>query len=338
MHTEPITRSRTPENAGIFHPAPLATLPSDSEAHFELYLAIPVRTGVRYMLYKSKEIELTRQKRLELIEKGVSTLFVRETDVETYHSFVERTVGKMLTSDTTPPQKKSEILYATTSAMVRSTFQRPDSSALITTNQKLMGHQVALLASEPKMVRTMTTLFALDYSLYTHSVHVSVLGTGLLLETGHKNESQMREISMGFLLHDIGKSRVPAHILRKPGMLSVSEVKQVEKHPEYGVELMQHHEKIEPVSIDIIHNHHEKMNGSGYPRRMPGQKISLVTRICSVVDIFDALTSHRPYKPAMTGFQAMSFIIERMSHELDPELLQILASMLGPSHARSINW
>jgi HD-GYP domain-containing protein (c-di-GMP phosphodiesterase class II) len=146
----------------------------------------------------------------------------------------------------------------------------------------------------------------------------------------------MREISMGFLLHDIGKSRIPTHILRKPGMLSVSEVKQLEKHPEYGVELMQHHQKVDPVSIDIIHNHHEKINGSGYPRRLPASRISLVTRICSVVDIFDALTSHRPYKPAMSGYQAMAFIMERMSHELDPEMLQLLAVILGPSHARTV--
>jgi len=336
MHVEPIARFRGIENEGIFHPAPLATLPADSEAHFELYLAVPVRSGVRYLLYKSKEIELTHQKRMELIEKGVNTLFVREGDVGAYQSFVERTVGKMLASEATPPKKKSEILYTTTSAIVRSTFQRPDSSSLISTNQKLMGHQVALLASEPTMVRTMTSLFSLDYALYTHSVHVAVLGTGMLLETGHKDEKLMREVSMGYLLHDIGKSRIPSQVLRKPGMLSVSEVKQLEKHPEYGVELMQHHEQVDPSSIEIIHNHHEKMNGSGYPRRLPGHKLSLPTRICSVVDIFDALTSHRPYKPAMTGYQAMSFIFERMSHELDPELLQLLAVILGPSHARAV--
>lgn len=336
MQTTPITASRSQEERAVYHPAPLATLPADSEANFDLYIAVPVRTGVRYLLFKARNVELTKQKRLELIERGVNTLFVKERDIEAYQTFVERTIGKMLTDDATPPRKKSEILYATTSSIVRSTFQRPDSEALITTNQKLMGHQVALLAAEPQMVRTMASLFALDFSLYTHSVHVAVLGTGMLLETGHKDEKKMREISMGFLLHDIGKSRIPTHVLRKPGMLTVSEIKLIEKHPEYGVELMQHHQNLDPLAIDIIHNHHEKMNGAGYPRHLPSNKISLVARICSVVDIFDALTSHRPYKPAMSGYQAMSFIIERMSHELDPELLQLLAVILGPSHARSM--
>ncbi|MBI5058429.1 HD domain-containing protein [candidate division KSB1 bacterium] len=336
MIADPRSRPADTEETAVFHPAPLATLPPDSEAHFELYIAIPGRSGVRYHLYKSANIELTGVKRRELIAKGIDTLFIKERDIEAYHTFVDKTIGKMLLSATTPPEKKSEILYTTTSAIVRSTFERPDSPVLVNTNRKLMAHSVALLASEPAMVRTMAALFALDYSLYTHSVHVAVLGTGLLLETGHKNEEELRDLSLGLLLHDIGKSRVPTYILNKPGMLSVSELKQLERHPEHGVSLMQCHQQLVPMALEIIHDHHEKLNGNGYPRRLPSARISLPTRICSVVDIYDALTSHRSYKPAMRGFDAMTFIHQRMSQELDGEMLRLLAYVMGPSNRSGV--
>jgi HD-GYP domain-containing protein (c-di-GMP phosphodiesterase class II) len=336
MITDPRTRGAYTEETAVFHPAPLATLPPDSEAHFELYIAIPGRSGVRFHLYKSAEIELTGAKRRELVTRGIDTLFIKERDIEAYHIFVDRTIGKALLSPSTPPEKKSEILYTTTSAMVRSTFQRPDSPVLVNTNRKLMAHQVALIASEPTIVRTMASLFAMDYSLYTHSVHVAVLGTGLLLETGVKNEQELRDLSLGLLLHDIGKSRIPSYILNKPGMLSVSELKQLERHPEHGVSLMRHHDQLVPSALDIIHDHHEKLNGNGYPRRLPGTRVTLPTRICSVVDIYDALTSHRAYKPALTGYEAMVFIHERMSQELDAEMLRLLAHVMGPAGKHNV--
>lgn len=331
MYPESILTPVIERAKGTFHPAPLATLRPDSGAHFELYLAVPTRGGVQYLLYKAADIEFTNKKRLELMENGVNTLYISDQDAGAYYEFVDRTVGQVLQSSTVPPQEKSRIVYETSQALIKSTFDRPESPLLMSTNKRVVSHTVSAISAEPAMLRTMVSVFAFDYSLYSHSVHVSVLGTGLLLELGEWKEEEVRDIAMGFLLHDIGKVRVPPDIVRKPGLLSPWEIKQMERHPEHGVGLMQHHEVIRPHALEVIRDHHEMLDGSGYPRHLSKKTIPLETRVCSVADVFDALTSHRVYKPAMSGFDALRMMLDRMSSKLDDEILHLLIHRLGPN-------
>jgi HD-GYP domain-containing protein (c-di-GMP phosphodiesterase class II) len=320
----------------IFHPAPLATLRPESGAHFELYLALPGRSVPRYLLYKASGIDFSEKKRVELLENGVKTLYVKDEDAADYYHYVDRTVGKVLASDKVPPQEKSRILYDTSQALVKSTFERPESPLLMSTNQRMVAHTVESITAQPEMLRTMVSLFSMDYSLYTHSVHVSVLGTAMLLEVGSYTPEDMRDIAMGYLLHDIGKSRIEPDILNKPGMLSPWEIKQIERHPDFGVGLMQSQALIRPRALEIIHDHHEKLNGNGYPRHLNSSSISIETRICSVADIFDAFTSHRVYRPALSGYEALRQILAKMSNELDDEILHLLIHRLGPNARRAV--
>jgi HD-GYP domain-containing protein (c-di-GMP phosphodiesterase class II) len=316
---------------GLFHPAPVATLRPNSGCHFALYLALPWRSGQRYLLYKASHIDLTEKKRRELLENGVTTLYVRDDEAGDYYQYVDHTIGQVLVSDTYSPKEKSQVLYETSHALVQSTFEKPESPVVMAANQKVVTHTVTALVSEPRMLRAMVSLFAYDYSLYTHSVHVSVLGTGLLLEGNNRTTDDLRSIALGYLLHDIGKSRVSAAIVRKAGMLTPWETKQMEKHPEFGVGLMQPHDMMTPEALDIIMAHHEHLDGSGYPRGLEGSALSASVRICSVVDIFDALTSHRVYKPAMRAYDALRLIRERMAAYIDDEILQLLIYKLGPN-------
>jgi HD-GYP domain-containing protein (c-di-GMP phosphodiesterase class II) len=315
----------------LFHPVPLATLRPNQGAHFDLYAAIPTRAGQRYVLYKAAHLDLTEKKRLELIEKGVRMLFVTDKDIHVYFDYVDRTVGEMMRSDEVSLEQKSVVLYETSSALMKSMFERPDSPALLKTNETIIMHTISAVAAEKDMLRTMVSMFALDYSLYSHSVNVATLGTGILLNMESVNEDRVRDVAMGFLLHDIGKCRVPSDVLRKAGLLSKWDMQQIEQHPTYGVELMQQHEEITPLALEVILSHHEKLDGSGYPRHLPAQRLSLETRLCAIVDIFDALTSHRPYKPALDAYDAIKLMMQKMSHEIDHDILQSLVSVLGPN-------
>jgi HD-GYP domain-containing protein (c-di-GMP phosphodiesterase class II) len=324
------------ERARHFHAAPLVTLRPDSGALFELYLALPGPGGLRFMLYKASGLEFTDKKRKELIENGVSTLYVQGDDAGEYYEYVDRTVGQLLASEKVPPKEKTRVLYETTQSIVKSTYDQPGSPLLLSANRSMVTHTVTTITSEPAMLRTMVEMFAMDYSLYTHAVHVSVLGTALAIETGSFVPTQIHELALGYLLHDIGKSRVPADILKKPGTLTTHELRQMQKHPELGAGLMQLHTSITPSAVNVIRDHHERMNGRGYPRHLDARFISLETRICSVADVYDALTSTRVYKPAMSGYEALKMILAKMPDELDDDILHLLIHRLGPNAHRLV--
>ena len=248
-----------------YHPAPLATLRADMGADFELYLGVKTSRGLKFVLYKSRDYDLTEERRQYLLERGVSTLYVTEEDLDPYFGYVDRAVGKVLDSESTPPSEKSHLVYHTTTSLMKHLYERPDSPIILRTNQKMVTHMVNFLATDSRLLRTVVSMFVYDYSLYTHAVNVATISTGMALKIGFQPGRDLEQIGQGFLLHDIGKCKLPSEIVSKPGMLTPSELVQIQRHPSFGVEQMQGRENIEPPALEIILHHHEKLSGRGYP-------------------------------------------------------------------------
>ncbi|MDP1996923.1 MAG: GAF domain-containing protein, partial [Gallionella sp.] len=139
-----------------------------------------------------------------------------------------------------------------------------------------------------------------------HSQRVTNLTLQLAQALG-VNESELEHIRRGALLHDIGKMGVPDNILRKAGALSEEEWALMHRHPQLAHEMLFPIAYLQPA-LDIPYCHHEKWDGSGYPRGLKGEEIPLAARIFAVVDVFDALTSDRPYRPAWTKRKATAHI------------------------------
>lgn len=315
-----------------FHPAPLATLYADMGADFELYLGVGPHNARKFVLYKSRDYDLTEERRQYLIENGVATLYVTEKDLTPYFGYVDRTIGKVMESKEAPPSEKSHLLYQTTTSLIKHLYERPDSPIILRTNQKMVSHMISFLASDPRHLRTAASMFAYDYSLYHHAVNVATLSTGIALKIGIHPGQELKQISQGFLFHDIGKCRLRPELVNKPGTLSTNEILEMQRHPNYGVLQLKDRENIDDQTLEVILHHHEKLSGRGYPHNLPAREITMPSRICTVADIFDALTSHRSYKAAMTGFKALKLMREQMKSDLDTECMSALISLLGPSH------
>lgn len=133
-----------------------------------------------------------------------------------------------------------------------------------------------------------------DYT-YMHSVAVCALMVALAKELGLSNEQRM-QAGLAGLLHDIGKAAVPSDVLNKPGALTEDEFSLVKLHPERGHELLTQANITDAIALDVCLHHHEKFDGSGYPHRLQGEAISLFARMGAVCDVYDAVTSNRPYK------------------------------------------
>lgn len=130
------------------------------------------------------------------------------------------------------------------------------------------------------------------------------------------------------LMHDVGKIGVPDNVLLKPGRLTEEEFEVIKRHPEIGAEIIGHHESaLLQLAAVISLTHHEKWDGKGYPRGLSGESIPLAGRICAIADIFDALTSVRPYKPAWTVDATLDYLRKQAGEALDPTLVEAFLQM-----------
>lgn len=137
-------------------------------------------------------------------------------------------------------------------------------------------------------------------------------------------------VRRGALLHDIGKMGIPDHILLKPGKLTDEEWETMRKHPIYAYELLKPIEYLRPA-LDIPYCHHEKWDGSGYPRGLAGENIPLAARIFAIVDIYDALTSDRPYRAAWSKEKTLEYIQSLSGSHLDPEVVKAFLNFINGS-------
>lgn len=161
-----------------------------------------------------------------------------------------------------------------------------------------------------------------DNYLYLHSVNVAVMGALMGLSLNLR-EDALFDFALGAMLHDIGKVETPAEILQKPGPLSEDEFHVMKKHPRDGFELLNRSTFIKPRSFTVALQHHEAYDGSGYPTGKKGDEIHIFSRLASVVDIFDALTTDRPYKPRWSFHRTLSFMKNKMSKKLDPAIFEL---------------
>jgi PAS domain S-box-containing protein len=142
-------------------------------------------------------------------------------------------------------------------------------------------------------------------------------------------EAELTNVRRGALLHDIGKMGIPDEILHKPGPLSAEEWATMRQHPVHAREMLSPIAYLRPA-LDIPYNHHEKWDGSGYPNGLKGEQIPLTARIFAAVDVFDALTSDRPYRPAWPREKALDYIREQASKYFDPKVAEVFLKMQQP--------
>lgn len=163
-----------------------------------------------------------------------------------------------------------------------------------------------------------------------HTQRVAELTVRLARALG-VHEAELVHIRRGALLHDIGKMGIPDGVLLKPGPLSSEEWEIMRKHPVYAYELLAPISYLSPI-LDIPYYHHEKWDGSGYPRGLRGEQIPLAVRIFAVVDVWDALRSDRPYRDAWPKDQALQYIKEQAGRHFDPQVVDMFLRIAGNGH------
>ncbi|MBC7076240.1 MAG: HD-GYP domain-containing protein, partial [Syntrophomonadaceae bacterium] len=167
------------------------------------------------------------------------------------------------------------------------------------------------LLSNRDILIHMSDIRTFDDYTFAHSVNVCILSliTGITL--GY-DDLKLRDLGIGALLHDIGKTKIDKEILNKPDDLTKEEFNEIKKHTVYGFKILRQYDDIPLLSAHIAYQHHERWDGQGYPRGLSDKNIHEYARIVAVADVYDALLADRPYRPSYTVNQAIT-ILKRMS-------------------------
>lgn len=171
-----------------------------------------------------------------------------------------------------------------------------------------------------------------DSETDAHNFRVTIYAVRLAEAVGLK-AGRIRMLIKGAFLHDIGKIAIRDHILLKPGKLDADEFEVMKTHVRHGLDIISHCQWLRDAS-DVVGNHHEKFDGSGYNSGLKAQEIPLAARIFAIVDVFDALTSARPYKLPFSYEESIDYLQREAGKHFDPELLDIFVGIVEPLYHR----
>ncbi len=186
----------------------------------------------------------------------------------------------------------------------------------------------ASVARNPGALISIARLKSADDYTYMHSVAVCGLMIALARQLDF-DEEQTREAGMAGLLHDVGKMAIPLEVLNKPGKLTDEEFTLVKGHPAAGHEMLKGGKGVSEIALDVCLHHHEKIDGSGYPHKLAGDSISLFAKMGAVCDIYDAITSERPYKRGWDPAEAVHKMASWSKGHFDERVFQAFVKSVG---------
>jgi HD-GYP domain-containing protein (c-di-GMP phosphodiesterase class II) len=307
-------------------PVAVETLVPSAAHGFDLYLR-QSRTN-SYVLYRRNGYPLSDEDVRRLTEQDVRTLHILFDDRNAYAEHLNRL---LLESHSLTSVEKYNILKGAARSLLLEQFSGNLSESSLQPVNTLSQQMVESICSDDMVLRDMFFLMAHDYQSYTHATNVSTYCLTIARGLGIHDLQELVAITTGALLHDIGKRHLPPDLLNKGSRLTRKENSLFQRHPQLGFEELCLRTDLSWGQLMMVYQHHERVDGAGYPVQVCGDEMHLWARICAVADAFDALTSDRSYRRAVPLGAALEFISQRAGKAFDKEIVKCLI------HAMSSN-
>ena len=253
-------------------------------------------------------------------------VLIQKSDIPLYNEYLNSILNSKHVSGRALERVKALVVKENSKIIMKDLFDDPRSGENIKEAQNAVSAMIDSLTANKDTIHDLLSLRGFDYYTYTHSVNVGVLSIGLGVAI-NLSKDDTEKLGVGALLHDIGKSSIPSEILNKQGRLDNREFMIIQGHVLEGERLVKEN-KLPRESIPAVVQHHEKISGRGYPLHLSEKEIALFGKITAIADCYDALTTNRPYRQALTPFQAL-VTISKETGNYDAELLKIFIKMLG---------
>jgi HD-GYP domain-containing protein (c-di-GMP phosphodiesterase class II) len=269
---------------------------------------------------EEERVFLIFEKEKKLFEKDVDFLishrhlYVHESEKESYDRYFRNYMSKK------NGPRDMEVFYKEVGYTVDKMFKDPERLASYSEVKDIVTNMVSTILDDDFMISSFISILSTNYYTHTHSLNVSVYSICLGKHLGLV-ESELEELGISALLHDLGKSKIKDEIINKNGTLTEYEFNEIKKHPLLGWLLAKRLSITNKNILSGIRNHHERMDGNGYPDKLKDKDIHIFAKIIGVCDVFDALTTKRVYKDAVSTFETLIMMKKEMSRHLDVTLV-----------------
>lgn len=304
----------------------LESIRIDSILDFDLYISV----DRQLVLYRSANLPFGEETRQRLLENRVDKLYVSNKSKQKYQKYIEQNLDKILTDPKIEEIKKAGILYDTSAGLVKDVLSNPTYGDNIQRSKDLVTNTVEYILKGRDAFLNLLKITSFDYYTYTHSVNVCTFAIALAQQLGFNDDNFLHELGTGALLHDVGKSKISDRIINKRSALTPIEFEIMKKHPRWGVEILQETNMIPEASYYPVLQHHERGDRRGYPDGLSLDEMHLYSKIVSIVDSFDAMTTERVYQRAMDTFPALKIMFS-LKGAYDDEILRAFVELMGPS-------
>jgi len=286
--------------------------------------------GGDFVLYTKSGQMFTFKHRQVLHGNDVTEVYIQSSEKPQYEKYIEENLGKILLDENLPIDVRSNIFYEASTVVMQDVFDRKLPSGLRARHfnrlTDIVKSSIRFLASDNSL-SAIAPFISHDYKTYTHCMHVFIYSVAVF-QTYDMDDNEIFECGLGALLHDVGKAKIPRRILNKRGSLTQAEREIVKEHPIHGVSMCAHLPMTQNT-INCILFHHEKLDGTGYPAGLKSDNIPMPVRIISMSDVYDALTTERPYAEAMDPYAALTLMRHDMREAIDMNAFKRFVAVLS---------
>jgi HD-GYP domain-containing protein (c-di-GMP phosphodiesterase class II) len=313
-----------------FRPINLKYLKGEFTESFNIYYKTEAFGTTRYVLFVSADPEHQDKARKLIEEKeGTEEFFIKEDDLNKYFSQATSNLRDMIANPDVSLEEKTKKIYDVSKEIMKDFFEFNASPKILKSSEQVVEIMDDCLSDADADFHAIFKVTSNDYYTYTHSVNVGLYCLAYGVKTG-MNSTDIRNLGLAGMLHDVGKSNIDSSILNKNGKLTDEEFEVIKGHSAKGRAMLQAMKCYPSCVIDVASQHHEKYDGKGYPVGLVGEEIAHFARICKVTDVYDALTTRRSYKKALSPFDALVIMRKEMHREFDLEILGQFIRFMGP--------
>lgn len=272
-------------------------------------------------LLAEREQVLSRSTIDTLISKPDLKLYIDKAGRDSYQAYLRSHMAEVVDD----PHLGSEQKAATVSEVVREvlneSFALNQSNEIVNAVSDVGQHMANMVSHVPIAGKRLCSILHHDYGTFTHSSNVGLYASLLAHHLGF-SEADTMEIAVGGLLHDLGKLDIDQRILNKPGKLDDLEFRAIKTHPLIGFRRLVNEPNVTRGQMLMAYQHHERIDGRGYPVGIHGDEIDDLAKICAVADVFEALTSNRPYRSALSPEKAIEIMRADEGKAFEKEILK----------------